>query len=82
MIVSLESFKKFHGVETLEFKITSTGRQMCVSQLPAGVPQIFLAKTVTKKEDVNALWLSHPKDNPEVDILIAGNTKMADGFEI
>lgn len=83
MIVSLESFKKFHGVDTLEFMKTSTGRLMCVTQLPAGVPQIFCAKAVTKAEDINALWLSHPKQDPALgDILIAGSTKMTAGFEI
>jgi hypothetical protein len=82
MIVALASFKKFHGIDELEFMKTSTGRLMCVTQLPAGVPQIFVAKGVTK-DQINALWLSHPGQDPaNGDILIAGSTKMTAGFTL
>jgi len=88
MIVALASFKKFHGIEELEFmktsKLTKKGnpRYMCVTQLPAGVPQIFVADGVEPK-DINALWLSHPNQDPALgDILIAGSTKMTAGFTL
>ena len=88
MIVALESFKKFHGVDKLNFmktsKLTKKGnpRYMCVTQLPAGVPQIFVADGVPQ-EAINALWLTHPNQDPALgDILIAGSTKMEAGFDI
>lgn len=83
MIVSLDSFKKFYGVDKLEFMKTSKGRLMCVTQLPQGVPQVFCAIKITKPEEINALWLSHPKNDPSLgEILIAGSTKMTAGFEV
>jgi hypothetical protein len=81
MIASLTSFKKSMGVSELEFAETSTGRQMCITRLPEGVPQIFVAKGL-KKDECTHIWDSHPKDEPGKVILIIGNTRMKEGWTL
>jgi hypothetical protein len=81
MITTLTSFKKAMGVSELEFAETKTGRQMCVSKLPDGVPQIFVAKGL-KKDECTHIWDTNPKEEPGKIILVIGKTGMKEGWTL
>jgi hypothetical protein len=88
MIVDIQSFLEFNDIPELKFLTTSTGRLMCVTAMPKGMPQLFVDSAIKDPNDINAIWPGHPKDeNGELildkDIMILGKTKMKDtGFVV